>query len=134
MAATGQFSVEPRDTNPLGGLSTVSPWLIQTPILSPLPGRPHGPARQVAQGLHPGADREDRDPRLEELPGRERRAVLVDAGRPPGEDDPLVAAGENLVQRVEAGEDLGVDAELADAAPDQLGVTGAEAGDRDLIL
>ena len=36
MAATGQLSVAPSVANPLGGLRTVSPWLIQT-VIPPAP-------------------------------------------------------------------------------------------------
>src|SRR5262249_56163746 len=69
---------------------------------------------------------------VEGLVRRRGGAVLVEAGGPAGEDDALKATGQDLGERMGAGEDLGVDGHLADPPRDQLGVLPTEIEDRDL--
>jgi hypothetical protein len=60
-----------------------------------------------------------------------RRVVGVDAGRAAGEDDRRGLAGDDLLGRDVGGDDLGVDAGLADPPRDELGVLRAEVDDED---
>ena len=93
--------------------------------------RHHVATHQVAHGLHAVADPEQRDPGLEEALVGQRSVLLVDARRPAGEHDGGVAAGEHALDGLGARQDLGVDAQLADAAGDQLRVLAPEIEDRD---
>src|SRR5262249_13247732 len=165
MAATGQFSVEPRATKPGGGFITVSPWLIHTrmwpsrsgvtsrrsppwpairqpavagdeEVAGPLfsPRRGHAlTAKGIPNGLHPVADPEHGNARLEQPEVGQRCALVVDAGGPAGEDDALVTLGEDLLERLRARDDFGVHGHLADAAGDELAVLCAEIQDADLV-
>src|ERR1700675_4715962 len=146
MAATGQLSVEPRRTNPRGGFTTVSPWLI-TPRTRPAPAleqelhravlaplrRDDLSTEEVAHGLHAVADAENGNAGLEEALVGQRGAVVVDARWAARENDPPVAGGQQLLHGLRAGDDLGIDGQLTDAASDQLGVLRAEIQDANLI-
>ena len=57
-------------------------------VLAPL-ARRNAPAELVGQELHPVADAEHRQPLLEDVGRRQRRALAVDAGRAAGEDEAL---------------------------------------------
>ena len=90
-------------------------------------------AEEVPHRLHAVADAEHGHAGVEERLRGERRAVLVDARGAAREDDALVAVREDLLERVGAGEDLGVHGHLPDPAGDQLRVLAPEVQDRDLV-
>ena len=88
-------------------------------------------AERVGQRLHPVADAQHRQPALEDVAGHLRRAFLVDAVRSAGEDVALRLMHVDLFGVGVAREDLGVNALLAHAPGDQLGVLRAEVEDGD---
>src|SRR5262249_30214424 len=63
----------------------------------------------------------------------QRRALVVDAGGPAGEDDALVALGEDLLERLRARDDLGVHGHFADTAGDELAIMRAEKQEAELF-
>src|SRR5690606_23049504 len=74
-----------------------------------------------------------RQARIEHLLRRPRRTLDRGRLRAAGQDDPLRREGRDLGWVVVPGPDLAVDADLADAAGDQLGVLRAEVEDEDLV-
>src|SRR6185295_15633033 len=89
------------------------------------------PAQEQRHSLHPVADTEHGYARLQQRGRRQRRTLVVDAVRAPGEDDGLVR--EDPVERGRGREYLGVDPRLADAASDQLRELRAVVDDRNLV-
>src|SRR5690606_16072006 len=92
-----------------------------------------GAAQLHRHGLHAVADAQDRQARIEHLLRRPRRTLDRGRLRAAGQDDPLRREGRDLGWVVVPGPDLAVDADLADAAGDQLGVLRAEVEDEDLV-
>jgi hypothetical protein len=90
-------------------------------------------AEEIAHGLHPVADAQERDARREQALVGQWRVVVVDARGTAREDETLVAGGEDVTDRLRARDDLGVDAQLADSAGDQLRVLAAEIEDADRV-
>ncbi len=95
--------------------------------------RHHVATQQVAHGLHAVADTEQRQPGFEQPLVRQRGSILVDARGPTGEHDARVSGGEDAIDRLGARQDLGVDAQLADPAGDQLRVLAPEVEDGDFL-
>ena len=86
-------------------------------------------------GLLAVADAEDRDAEGEDLGRGARAAGVGDAGRAAGEDDGLRAeGGEEGGVDLLVGVDLAVDADLAQAAGDQLGDLAAEVDDEEALV
>ena len=92
------------------------------------------PAQRRHHGLLAVADAEHRHPDIEQRLRRARRARLVHAGRPAGEDDgarlALGKRGFGLVVR----HDLAIDARLAHAPSDELRHLTAEIDDQHPVL
>ena len=131
-----------------------SPWLIQTCSRSPFFQTPSNSAQSsvdidegaaelamvgaldlaaelLADRLLAVADAEHRHVQLEHDARRLRRLAFIDRGRAAGEDDALGAeVGDALGIGVE-GQDLAIDAGLADAARDELRELGTEIEDQD---
>src|SRR5918998_1044638 len=93
----------------------------------------HLPAEEERHELHPVADAEHRHVEVEERGVHPRGVVLVDAAGAAGEDDALRVAGLYLLYGCVVGDQLRVDAGLADPAGDQLGVLAAEVQDEDQV-
>jgi len=89
------------------------------------------PAEQVRHQLHPVADAKHRHPEGEHARGPQGRTLLVDRRGPAREDDAARPEGPHRGDCRGAGPDLAVDASLADAPGDQLGVLRAEIEDQD---
>ena len=85
------------------------------------------------QGLHAVADAEDRQAAVEHLLRRFRRTVLGGGLRSARQDDALRAELRDLLRIVVPRPDFAVDADLADAAGNQLRVLRAEIEDEDLV-
>ena len=106
------------------GLAAVFPGL----------GRHYPAPQQVAQELDAVADAQDRHPQFQDLRVEARGIGLVDAPRPPGEDDALGVKLADLLHGHEVGVNLAVDLEFPNPPGDQLGVLGAEIQDQDFLL
>ena len=156
MAAKGEVSLWAIGVKPGGMAAMRSPWLIQTVERWPGARRPsnrgEGRSRRIsarpilavvggldpaaelgAHGLLAVADAQHRHAELEHGGGCARAQRLVGRGGAAGEDDAAgrEAADESVVHG--AGMDLAVDAVLAHAARDQLGVLRAEIEDQDAL-
>ena len=93
-----------------------------------------GRAAQLrGQGLHAVADAQDRQATVEHLLRRFGGAVLRGGLRTARQDDALGAELRDLLRVVVPRPDFAVDADLADAASDQLRVLRAEIEDEDLV-
>ncbi len=140
---------------PGGAAVTVSPWLIHTTWSSgrsrnsTLPSgwarrlvRPYSltpvastrPPRALGHGLLAVAEPEHRDAQLEQARVEGGRARLVDRLGAAGEDQGLGVVGPDRRRVDVAGDDLGEDVALADAAGDELGVLGAEVEHQDGVV
>ena len=92
-------------------------------------GRGDLAAELLRHDLEAVADAEGRDPELEHTTVELGRALLVDARRAATQHDARGVLGGDLGSRDRVRHDLAVDAGLAHAARDQLGVLGAEVDD-----
>src|SRR5690606_13373281 len=93
-----------------------------------------GAAAQLrGKRLHAVADAQDRQPAIEDLLWRARGIRSSRRLRATGQDDALRAERRDLVGIVVPGPDLAIDADLADAARDQLGVLRPEVEDEQLV-
>ena len=159
IAATGELPERAMETNPFGNSSIRSPWLIQTgismswrklldpeeegaPPLTADAGDPVFPvlraadlaAQKVGDQLHPVADPQHGDAKLEQLLRDPRRVGVVHAGRPAGEDYPgRREVAHELRSHVE-GVDLAVDALLPHTPRDEHRVLRPEVQDEDLSV
>src|SRR5918998_953758 len=102
---------------------------VRAAVLPDLDGS-HLPAEEERHELHPVADAEHRHVEVEERGVHPRGVVLVDAAGATGEDYALRVAGLYLLYGGVVGDQLRVDAGLADPAGDQLGVLAAEVQDQ----
>ncbi len=93
-----------------------------------------GTAQLRGQGLHAVADAEDRQAAVEHFLRRGRGARQRGRFRATGQDDALGAKRRDLGRVVVPGPDFAVDAQLADAAGNQLRVLRAEIEDEDLVV
>ena len=99
-----------------------------------LPRAPHFPAEHVGHQLHAVADAEHGRAEVEQRRVALRRALVRDALRPAGEDDPhRISGAQRLERRVER-HDLGVDRQLAQPARDELRVLRAEVQDENGLM
>ena len=96
-------------------------------------GRDDLAAERVGHELDAVADAQDRDAELEEALGRVRRALVVDALGTAGEDEGGRLLLADRGQGGREGQDLRVDAELADLPGDELGVLRPEIEDEDFL-
>ena len=155
MPATGQLGLEAVSTYPGGGVSTWSPWLIQTVVSSPLAeaaeepaaddghdgapvfaavGLDHLAAHQVRDHLHAVAEAEHRHAEVQDFLRRDRRAGVVHRIRAAGEDDPPGPPLPDPLDGAGARVDLAVDVGLAHPARDELGELAAEVEDQDAVV
>ena len=110
-------------------------FLVQGGVAELLLGAPgDGAAQLVHQGLHAVADAQHRQLPLKHPVRDERRAVLVHAGRSPGQDDALGVDAFHLFPRIGGVGNLGVDLQLPDPAGDEVAVLGAEVDDGDTLV
>ena len=146
----------PTARKPGGSRVTRSPWLIHTGARSPICQHAVEQRRIVddlelgaaelagvpafdlaAEGRHHGllaiADAEHRHAGVENGLRRLRRARLMHAGRAARQDDGLGQAGCKRRFGLVEGHDLRIDARLAHAPRDQLGVLRAEIDDQHLV-
>ena len=86
----------------------------------------HLAAQRLAGQLHSVADAQHGQPEAEDFRIALRRARLVDAGRPAGEDDPLGGQLADPLGREVVADDLAIDVLLAHPPGDQLRVLRAE--------
>src|SRR5947209_15687849 len=98
------------------------------------PGARHLAAKLVGEHLHAIANAEHRHPGLEQGAIGERRALLIHAGRPAGEDDRLRRAGADPLPWHRPIDQLAVDAGLTHPASDQLAILRAEVEDEHELL
>ena len=91
----------------------------------------HAAAQLLRHGLHAVADAEHRHAELEHRLRRARRLLVGDRLGAAREDDALGLPLADVVVGDVPGQDLAIDAELAHAAGDQLGVLRAEVEDQD---
>src|SRR6266403_1991309 len=155
-AACGELSLAARVSKASGSDASWSPWLIHTRRAA-AEGEQRVEARDAqvrgaellarrtlylaAEGLtedvHPVADAEHRrrarHEQLEDVAGRQRRALGVDARRAAREDDTHGRHAPERVERQVEGMDLAVDVQLAHAPRDQLRVLRAEVEDQDQV-
>ncbi|KAG1544022.1 hypothetical protein G6F50_013922 [Rhizopus delemar] len=93
-----------------------------------------GQDQRRGQGLHAVADAEDRQATVEHFLRRGRGARQRGRFRATGQDDALGAERRDLGRVVVPRPDFAVDAQLADAAGNQLRVLRAEIEDQDLVV
>ena len=94
----------------------------------------HCTAQLVHQRLHPVADTQDGQLALKHPVGNPGGVVLVNAGRPPRQDDPLRVDPLHLLPRVGGVGDFRVDLQLPHPAGDQVAVLGAEVDDSNTLV
>ena len=122
---------------PVQGRGRRRPLDLHLPVLLPLPGL-HGAAKGLHEQLHPVADAKHVGARaigeVQESLGKGGRSLGVDGVGPAGEDDGARAQALEGSKRRRAGDAEGEDAQLADAAGDEVCVLRAVVKDEDQIL
>src|SRR5262245_30305541 len=127
-------------TNPAGGASIESPWLIQTtcflsrflnsgtsartvssarPYSRPRAAR-NGPPEDLSHQLHSVADSQDRDSQLGEPRVEIGCPAPIDRIGASGQDERLRRRGPDRLVGSPTGNELAIDAEIPDSAGDQL--------------
>ena len=97
-------------------------------------GAAHGPAEVMGHRLHPVADAEQGQTQGVDSGVNLGSARLVDRRRPARQDQPDGVSGADDVEGRVAGQNLAVDAALADAPGDELRVLRAEIQDDDQLV